>query len=623
MDTQFDWLGSFAASSSSKSPNRSGPPVVSFGSGPGSVPGSGSPHKTHTNPMKSPQTPPVFSQITDHESVPLSLQAHELTLEESKTYMRWYSDILARTNSRTIAISDVYQFLGNFKISDQTKAHINRIFGKILSSINIGEFFALLRVVSHALQGSDPARALIKIPTTVPVPPSILSKKRLKDDQDDYSSGGDETPAESPAPSPAAPLDLDSFTQFMLTGERPGERSTKKKSKKLKSVKFSDQVVSDIQHTYQPTESPQGADATLDYSLPMDQLLSRMNASVSNSGSNAQYSQNSETSLAVPSYDNRITSPDPEEKQILRDMEPQMNHFRNLHSVDTISVDGVPSNIHLQENSDFGSPRRASPQPPLLKPNMTGPAQMASMGLNTSSPDLTQPLRPNVTGPADMARLFAPTDSGSSKVSLQAFTSQMTGDTLDNTAQNAMIGQSATMHQNGSASTTGPHPPPPPPVPSIRRARSVSQPSPLNHTWTSTQTLAESDRYNADTSSNGSVADRSFLHPNFSSDQSRQAPSVPSRSPPVPPRSPLGHGQGQGQPQSQRLRPPPPPPSRRISSASPTFASSQSPPPLPAKVPNEPVYQASQGSSSTTNILDDLKALQEEVDRIRDLTGGF
>ena len=44
------------------------------------------------------------------DGIPLSLTAQELTLQESKTYMRWYSDILARTNSRTISIHDVYNF---------------------------------------------------------------------------------------------------------------------------------------------------------------------------------------------------------------------------------------------------------------------------------------------------------------------------------------------------------------------------------------------------------------------------------------------------------------------------------------------------------------------------------
>ena len=53
--------------------------------------------------------------------------------------MRWYSDILARTNSRTISIHDVYNFLNNFKIPEDQGNNQQDIF-QILHSINIGEF---------------------------------------------------------------------------------------------------------------------------------------------------------------------------------------------------------------------------------------------------------------------------------------------------------------------------------------------------------------------------------------------------------------------------------------------------------------------------------------------------
>ncbi|KAF8001987.1 hypothetical protein HF325_002952 [Metschnikowia pulcherrima] len=446
MDTQFDWLGSLQSNTSSQSSNGA---------------------------------PPM-----------------ELTLEESKTYMRWYLDILARTNLRTIAISDVYQFLGNFKISSETKEQINRIFSKILLLINIGEFFALLRVVSHALQGQTPVRPLIKKPTSVPVPPSILSKKRQNEENEEDTSDDGNRSNGPYDPQPAAPLDLDLFTQFMLTGERPNEKSTKKKLKKLKAVTFSDEIVTDIRDTYRPAELPLQEPGSLDYSLPMDQLLSRINASTHLGQNQQTIGQN----LAVPSRDGRLTSPDPEEKQILRDMEPQMNHFRNLHSVDTILVDGVPANIHLQENSDFRLPQNALP--PLLRPNMTGPAQMAQMSHSESF------LRPNMTGPLDMARYMSePTP----KISLQAFTSQMTGNTLDNTELNARIGHSPAIL--------------PPPVPATRRARLVSQPSPLNHTWERNEKPA-----------NLGMTDH-FSHSHFSTEHLQRA------GPPVPPRSPLGQTQ--------------------------------------------------------------------------------
>ncbi|KAL6449802.1 SCD5 Protein SCD5 [Candida maltosa Xu316] len=429
------------------------------------------------------------------ESIPLSLTAQELTLQESKTYMRWYSDILARTNSRTVSMKDVFNFLNNFKIPQEVKDKINKIFFKILSSINIGEFFALLRLISHALQGQEPVRNLIKIQAPVPTPPSILSKKRQKDDDDD-----DEEDHRN-----QQPLDIDSFTQFLLTGERP---SVNKRSKKLKSVKFSDQIDVHDASLISPSESPLPMDnQTLDYSLPMDQLLSRMK------------------------------KPDEEEKEVLKDMESQMNHFQHLNTVDTMSVGGTP----------------------YLQPNMTGPAQMTRMF--SPSPE---PLRPNVTGPADMARMFSPpsqygqyqepnltndnnnynnNDNGAPpKISLSAFSSQMTGSTLENTIQNS------------GHSSLAPIPPP-------SRLRSSSSPLPNK---------------------------------------------------PVPP---------------------PPPPSRRnrVASSSqpqqpqqqqyPVSSDNSVPPPLPPKIAVNDIY--STNNDSTANILDDLKALQEEVDKIRDLTGGF
>ena len=205
---------------------------------------------------------------------------------------------------------------------------------------------------------------------------------------------------------------------------------------------------------------------------------------------------------------------------------------------------------------------------------MTGPAQMAR--LFSPSPE---PLRPNVTGPADMARMFAPskdsqttttTNNNSNdfndfitndnsynnslehnsaplppqtKVSLSAFTSQMTGQTMENTIQNS------------GSSLLAPIPPP-------SRHRSASSPLPNK---------------------------------------------------PVPP------------PPPPRRRIPAPPLPIRTSPLNTTeiFSNTQtSAPPLPPKIAvNGNMY--STNNDSTANILDDLKALQEEVDKIRDLTGGF
>lgn len=479
--------------------------------------------------------------------------------------MRWYSDILARTNQRTISITDVFQFLSNFKISTAIKEAINRIFSKISHLINIGEFFALLRVISHALQGQSPSRALISVQTGVPVPPSILWKKRQKDDNDSDDELATQTQSSSSNKS-NDPLDIDLFTQFMLTGERPGEKAPKKRLKKLKTVKFSDEVETNYREDYvSPSPASVSQPNSLDYSLPMDQLLSRMNASKPNLNT-----------LAVPEDIRQAPSPDPEEKQILRDMEPQMNYFQNLHSVDTILIGGVPANIHVQPNSDFRLPNNMLPQPPLLKPNMTGPVQMAQMGLyngvRLGEADYKS-TDPTLEGAQRMARMFSPTPDEVPKVSLESFTSQMTG-------------------EHHSESPGG-------------RFRSLSQPNPmhLQHSWGEQSTFNTPEiRVNA---------------PHFDVRSASNSPI-----PPVPPRA---------SPSIQGRPVPPPPRSRKVSNSFSVPATHSPlndhhmPPPLPAKIPNDaahPFYQNTQ-SNSTANILDDLKALQEEVDKIRDLTGGF
>lgn len=629
MDSGRSWLDSVPQGGSA-SPQALAPPPVSFGSNSSAeLPNVDLRHHVFASASADNIVDNSLHGDTqwaenDPDSIPLSLTAQDLTLEESKTYMRWYLDILARTNQRTVSIADVYQFLSNFRLSAATKEQVNRVFLKILTLINIGEFFALLRVVSHTLNGQTPSRALIRVQAPVPVPPLILSKKRQNDDADD---GFDEPPD---AAQPAPPLDLDLFTQFMLTGERPDE-TRKKRLKKLKSVTFSDQIVTDV-HDASPER-----DQPLDYLLPMDQLLSRMQ--------HRPPGPEPSTDAARPT-----PSPDPEESQILRDMAGQINHFRNLHSVDTMLVGGVPANIHLHAGLDFLLPRLALPQ--LLQPNMTGPAQMARYfgqsntdGAETAYGDAADtgngaapynqggsPLRPNVTGPADMAR---------QAVSLQLFTAQMTGDTAANTSTNARIGSDA------------------PPVPATRRVRLHSVPSPHIDWGMAAQPRAENGgdlesrpgsatqgnganfpevRVSSDSQANLSTASHSSgnagnLSPgpgNFSAGNfgpgeflgglgpaTHLAPprlrSALASPPPVPPRSPLG-------------RAPPPPPPRRLVVSPPNMqsldAAVNAPPPLPAKVPH-PMYENPDGSSSTANILDDLKALQAEVDRIRAQTGGF
>lgn len=451
-------------------------------------------------------------------------------------------------------MNDVYNFLNNFKLSPELKEGLNKLFHKILNSINIGEFFALLRVISHCLNGKTPSRRLIKIDAPIPTPPSILSKKRQNDYDDEEEEHSQELESSGGDPNEKEPLDLDSFTQFMLTGQRPDEKPRKRK-KKMKSVKFSDQIVTDIHDdTFQslsPVPSPQNE---LDLSLPMDQLLSRMNPN---------------------QPQNPKSKPDEEEQEILKDMGSQLNHFRNLNSVDTASIGGVPASIHLNHGSNNSTDQ-------LLRPNMTGPAQMSYLQQHHQPQEPRQPqdtLKPNVTGPYDMMKMFSPSpdevppqqnqqsqqnqqNQEMPKISLQSFTNQMTGNTASNTMANSQ-------------------PTPPPPVPASRRNRSMSSPTPHSE------------------------------HPPPPPISRARSPNMPSST-------------SNGKPP-----PPPPPPSRRRGASGSGLygSSSPQPPTLPPKIPNEQNQNngmySTDSNDSTTNILDDLKQLQAEVDRIRDMTGGF
>ncbi|ABN67949.2 multicopy suppressor of clathrin deficiency, partial [Scheffersomyces stipitis CBS 6054] len=499
--------------------------------------------------------------------VPLSLTAQELTLQESKTYMRWYSDILARTNSRTITMVDVFNFLVNFRITQAIKEKISKIFSKIVYSINIGEFFALLRLISHTLSGEEPSRRLIKVKAPVPTPPSIFINSSNNIENDVSSSRNGDTPHEN------KPLDLDSFTQFLLTGERPGEVPKKKRSKKLKSVKFSDQIVTDIHDDFMASPLPSPS-PSLDYSLPMDQLLDRMKQ-----GSAPQQQQQ---------------QVDEDEQEVLKEMESQINHFQNLHNVDTASIGGVPSSIHFHDGNSSehllrpnmtGPAQMArmfspSPEPELLKPNMTGPVQMAQLYNRRQDDDLSPAV--GVTNPTDMARMFAPSaqDSTSAqiassevpRISLQSFTSQMTGNTLANTQQNGQIRDTSSPRPPSNSFSSGrpipPPPVPPPPPPSRRRGPSISspQPPPLPPKVTAGQTNEDNSNnynndYNSYNSNYGNIAN--------------PAPTVTFNN----------YNNGSNNDTS--------------------------------------FYNNQEASDSTANILDDLKALQAEVDKIRDMTGGF
>ncbi|GME77467.1 unnamed protein product [Ambrosiozyma monospora] len=215
----------------------------------------------------------------------------------------------------------------------------------------------MMRLLAHALRGEPLNTALIKVTAPIPKPISIMSRKRLKDENDNDDLDTNEHNA-----GPEKKLDLDSFTQFLLTGERP---SPKKKAKNSKKVKFSDQV--GIEPTPAAVPEATAASNTIDFSLPMDQLLERMKGG---NGSNVL-----KPVVTQPIEEN--------EEEELKDMQDSINHFQHV-TVDSASIHGTPSTIP----SIFFNPMNNSPNVD-LSPQVTG-----------SSAPVMQPLAPNLTGSA-------------------------------------------------------------------------------------------------------------------------------------------------------------------------------------------------------------------------------
>ncbi|CCH45304.1 hypothetical protein BN7_4886 [Wickerhamomyces ciferrii] len=620
----FDWLNIAGLSSDSNLP----PPPVSFGVTPTSstssvnlVQQNGQQQQQQPQgngvDFQRPVPPPPPSQsksedvlskptyIEDDEdlAVPLSLTIEQLTKDEAKTYLRWYNDIVVRKNTKLIRLSDVFNFLNNFNILDQNRSILEKIF-RSCTSLNIGEFFALLRLISHTILGTGiPSRKLIKVPAPIPKPKSILSKKRMND----LENGDDDNDNEfmnkltSNTGSDASKFDLDSFTQFILTGERPEERQKKKKKNGLsKRVKFSDEV--SVEPSAEAAEP-----VNFDLTLPMDQLLGRYNKP---------------KPQPSPESSGKIN-----EDEELHEMKDQFDHFKNVKNVDSALVHGTPANIpsiffdHEMGNSNNGSPRVSSPDPSsqfrLLSPNHTGPVR---------------PLPPNHTGPVLSPGMLQPNTTGGGDMFLNSL--------LTNQSQ----------HQQQA--------PPPPTMQPLQQQHTNGQLAPnytgLNQSQlqpTMTGSLSSQMRQNFNPDYRAGSASPN-LGNNLSVPQPPQSRQRSASSPiPFDPNSLHVPQQQQQQQQQQRAPspitssrspPPPPPPRSRANTLSapppPPSRNSNPGPALPPKIPmnnsqspSPSLYQQQQQgfnaspygqrndsvSSSTADILGDLKALQSEVDKIQ------
>ncbi|QLL34076.1 hypothetical protein HG536_0F04010 [Torulaspora globosa] len=416
-----------------------------------------------------------YKETPDELRVPLSLSRSELTFEEVRTYLRWYNCITLRTHSKLVRLADVFRFLSNFNISEQLKERITLIFRTCKNALNIGQFFAVLRLVSKALiENKMPNRKMILEKAPIPKPRPILSSgagqevyEEVDEEPDDINGGK---------------VDFDSFASLLLTGKSARKRIRRRitiVADKNKRVRFSEHL------TFQEAPSSDGVDQKhedieeneesdkLDLSLPMDQLLKRMAK---------RKEKNSALVSAMPN-DQQETE---EEREVLEEMKDSLSHFKQIQTVDFASMapGSVPSIVldSSKANSD-GNLSQAPAQALIpLKPTSTGsanhlfrqhynPPQESQMDSQAS----LLPLKPTATGSANYlmrnqipsqqhgASGYSPSATGSSPVSglqplkptatgsgnylmKQHFNQQFTQSTNSSNAANDVHGRSSPLY---------------------------------------------------------------------------------------------------------------------------------------------------------------------------------
>lgn len=435
-------------------------------------------HKVMENPKHSSSADTVVAE--GDSSISLSLTINDMSPRELKTYLRWYENIQERkAMSKIVTIEDVFLFLQNFKIPEAIKERMKSSFSKWSNSLNIGQFFALMRLLAHALLGKPLTRSLVKVPAPIPNPIPILTRKRKESPT--TSTEGVSHAAKNV---PKKKLDIDSFTEFILTGERPQGVSQKNANKK---VKFSEVV------SYSP--SPAAEETTqasaymvsnppqqhvIDFSLPMNQLLDKLRG-----GS----SQTSQPANAAPVQQQPPAAAAENEDEVLKDV--QMDTFKNI------------TQKAVQNTNDEMQP---------LKPNLTGSASksmkehfmqqfeqtfnfnntqgaLSTMysdisGLSAAaSPTNTQS---TVSPPKAAAPLVMPNAYSSPQPQPQMFpephqygtqTQHQGGDYFAFTPQVAQPTTLGSPYLNSGPSNGALNPPPPPP--SRSRGSSVSSPPPV------------------------------------------------------------------------------------------------------------------------------------------------
>ncbi|SCU90997.1 LADA_0F07514g1_1 [Lachancea dasiensis] len=322
-----------------------------------------------------------YVETKEDLQAPLSLTRSQLTKEELKTYLRWYGYISRRKITKLIKLDDVFQFMINFPIAPVVKDRLKHIFSSCRNALNIGQFFAVVRLISHAtLENQLPTRQMILRATPIPRPKPILAagNEEVYEEVEDTQAG------------PESTVDFDSFAALLLTGEKKKRvrRRITNFVKKMKKVRFSENLVTFQDQLLQPSEDFSSDDeisdsnAPLDLSLPMDQLLKSLAARKKNSALVSK-----PPSEQVPESQ--------EEKEVLEDMKESLNHFQQLHNVDSVAQGSLAGQHFPTQASNT-----TSPEP--LKPTATGSANHLFRSNQPSfSQETLAPLKPTATGSAN------------------------------------------------------------------------------------------------------------------------------------------------------------------------------------------------------------------------------
>ncbi|CDH13124.1 uncharacterized protein ZBAI_04910 [Zygosaccharomyces bailii ISA1307] len=336
-------------------------------------------HQHHyTNQLSTRRVQPIqasqddYKESPDDLKVPLSLSHSQLTKEEVKNYLRWYNYITARTRVKLVRLGDVFKFLSNFNLPEKLKSRITSIFRTCKNALNIGQFFAVLRLISKSLlEQVMPVRKMILEKAPIPKPQPILctgakqeTYEEVDEEVENNGGQGDDK------------VDFDSFASMLLTGNKPASKKrlrrkvvnsahSNKKVRFAEKVTFQDPPSDIVDSQGHGTGTIDEEDAEiLDFSLPMDQLLKRM-------------AKKKEKNSALVSHLPNEQQETEEEKEVLEDMKDSLSHFKQIQTPDMAGVPEqivagmIPNGVN-DGDSNGQQPQQLPLQP--LKPTSTGSA---------------------------------------------------------------------------------------------------------------------------------------------------------------------------------------------------------------------------------------------------------